>query len=149
MKDLDAFKEQVFAIVRDFPAEHLMRINDLRKWCMKVAGEWPLQAYCGSGICYKAIAVDGTERLCPFFLRESACYSPEMRTVEVDCAKCGIWNYCHGGCLALNRFSSGDTHLSHPFACKKNYIYFEAGLRTRIKKLREESTCILNNNAMH
>ncbi len=146
MKDLDVFKEQIFAIIQDFPAEHLMRINDLRKWCMKVAGEWPLKAYCGSGICYRAIAVDGTERLCPFFLRESACYSSAMRSVEVSCAKCSIWNYCHGGCLALNRFGSGNTHSSHPFACKKNYIYFEAGLRTRIKKLREENLCTEKKN---
>ncbi len=133
LKDLDAFKEQIFAIIQDFPSDHLVRINDLRKWCMKASGEWPLKAYCGSGICYRAVAVDGTERLCPFFLRESTCYSSAMRAVEVNCAKCSIWNYCHGGCLALNRFGSGNTHHSHPFACKKNMIYFEAGLRTRIK----------------
>lgn len=137
--DLDVLRQQIFAIVDDFPAKHLMRINDLRKWAMKISGEWPVDGYCGAGICYSALAVDGAERLCTFFLREGLCYTPALRSVEVKCKRCPIWAHCKGGCLALNRFGSGDTHRSHPFACKKNMIYFEAGLKTRIKVSQEIS----------
>ncbi|MDP3899829.1 MAG: hypothetical protein Q8Q23_01985 [bacterium] len=67
LSDLDVFKEQLFAIINDFPVEHLLKINDLRKWSMKISGEWPINSFCGAGTCYSALAVDGSARLCPFF----------------------------------------------------------------------------------
>lgn len=137
LKDLDIFRENVLGIVNDFPAVHLLKINDLRKWSMKITGEWPIDRFCGAGACYKAVTSYGEERFCPFFLRESSCYGPSIGLKEVDCKKCSIWNYCKGGCLALNLFGSGSTFKSHPFSCKKNHVYFEAGLKTRIK-VREE-----------
>ena len=135
--DLDIFKENLFQIIEDFPAEHLLKINDLRKWSMKITGTWPIDGFCGAGSCYKAIASNGEEKFCPFFLREPSCFGPEIGLIEVDCKKCSIWDFCKGGCLALNLYGSGQTNKSHPFSCKKNHIYFEAGLRTRIK-MREE-----------
>jgi radical SAM protein with 4Fe4S-binding SPASM domain len=137
MNDLDCFRENLFSIIEDFPAEHLLKINDLNKWSMKVGGEWPIDGFCGAGISYSALTVRGEERICPFFLRESGYYIPAIRSIEVDCSKCYIWEYCKGGCLALNMFGSKDAHRSHPFACKKNHIYFEAGLKTRIKSQKE------------
>ncbi len=135
--DLDIFRDNLLKIVEDFPVRHLLKINDLRRWNMKLTGEWPINGFCGAGACYKAITSQGEERFCPFFLRESSCYGPTIGLVEVDCKKCAIWNFCKGGCLALNFYGSGETNKSHPFSCKKNHIYFEAGLRTRIK-MREE-----------
>ncbi|MFA5932159.1 MAG: radical SAM protein [Candidatus Paceibacterota bacterium] len=135
--DLDIFRNNLMGIIEDFPARHLLKINDLRRWSMKVTGEWPIDGFCGAGACYKAITSQGEERFCPFFLREPSCYGPSIGLVEVNCKKCQIWNFCKGGCLALNLYGSGSTNKSHPFSCKKNHIYFEAGLRTRIK-IREE-----------
>lgn len=137
MRDLDIFEEQIMQIITDFPAQHLLRINDLRTWAMKVAGTWPIDAYCGAGVCYSALTVHGEQRICPFFLRESSCYGPNIRTEEVDCRQCDIWPYCHGGCLSLNMYGSGNTHKGHPFACRKNHIYFKAGLATAIKARKE------------
>lgn len=137
MSDLDVLRDQIFAIIDDFPAQHLLKINDLRRWAMKARGEWPIDSFCGAGVCYSALTASGEERICPFFLRESFCYVPAIRSVEVDCKKCFIWEYCHGGCLALNKYGSGDTHRSHPFSCKKNHIYFEGGLKVAAKLFKE------------
>lgn len=131
--DLEIFKTNLFRIIDDFPAEHLLKINDLKKWSMKITGEWPVDGFCGAGICYKALTCTGEERFCAFFLRESSCYGPDIGLEEVDCKKCQIWNYCLGGCKALNLYGSKEINKSHPFSCKKNHIYFEAGLKTRIK----------------
>lgn len=137
LSDLDVFQNELFSIVNDFPSEHLLKINDLKKWAMKITGEWPIDGFCGAGTCYSAITSKGESRFCPFFLRESSCYGPKIGLEEVICSKCPIWNFCKGGCLALNMYGSGDTHKSHPFSCKKNHIYFEAGLKTRIKMRKE------------
>ena len=137
LSDLEIFRENLLEIVKDFPAKHLLKINDLRKWSMKITGEWPIDGFCGAGTCYKAITSSGEEKFCPFFLRESSCGGPNVGLTEVDCKKCTIWDFCKGGCLALNLYTSGKTHKSHPFSCKKNNIYFEAGLKTRIKVRRE------------
>lgn len=137
LADLNIFKEQIFSIIDDFPAQHLMKINDLKKWAMKISGEWPIESFCGAGICYSAITASGNEKLCPFFLREGLCSVPAIRAIEVSCEKCFIWDFCHGGCLALNKYGSDDTHKSHPFSCKKNHIYFEGGLKVAAKLFKE------------
>ncbi len=122
--DLDIFRDNLLEIIKDFPARHLLKINDLRKWSMKITGEWPIDKFCGAGTCYKALTSNGEERFCPFFLRESSCYGPSIGLTEVDCKRCPIWNFCKGGCLALNLYGSGETHKSHPFSCKKkSYIF--------------------------
>lgn len=141
LSDLDVFRDNLLRIIDDFPAVHLLRINDLKKWAMKITGEWPIPTYCGAGACYSALSSRGEKRFCTFFLRESSCYGPSIGAVEVDCKHCSVWNYCHGGCLALNLYGSGATHKSHPFSCKKSHIYFEAGLKTRIKVKRELEQC--------
>jgi sulfatase maturation enzyme AslB (radical SAM superfamily) len=133
LADLEIFKINLFKIIDDFPSEHLTKINDLKKWSMKITGEWPIDGFCGAGICYKAVTCAGEERFCTFFLRESSCYGPHIGLTEVNCKKCQIWNYCRGGCRALNLYGSNETNKSHPFSCKKNHIYFEAGLKTAIK----------------
>lgn len=137
LADLDIFKKQLFTIIDYFPAKHLTRINDLKKWSMKVSGEWSMESFCGAGMCYRALSVKGDSLICPFFLREGQCYNPSIYLEEVDCNKCYIWKYCYGGCFALNMFGTGSTHKSHPFSCKKNHIYFEAGIKTRIKMIKE------------
>jgi sulfatase maturation enzyme AslB (radical SAM superfamily) len=135
--DLDILQNQILQIVIEFPTAHLLRINDLKKWAMKASGEWPIDGYCGAGSCYTTLSVHGEKRICPFFLREDSCYGPTLRTVEVDCKQCFIWEYCKGGCYSINRSGSGNTHKSHPFACKRNHVYFEMGLATYIKIRRD------------
>lgn len=137
MKDMDILEEQIFSIIDEFPVQHLMKINDLKKWTMKIEDIWPVPYFCGAGTCFSAIAVNGEERICPFFLREGSCFVPSIRAVDVDCGRCYIWDYCKGGCLALNKQGTGNTHKSHPLSCKKNQIYFKAGLKTLIKARRE------------
>lgn len=135
--DLDIFKENLFRIIDEFPVKHLLKINDLKKWSMKISGEWPIDGFCGAGSYYSALTSNGEEKFCTFFLRESSCYTPSIGLIEVDCKRCSIWEFCKGGCRALNMFSSGSVYKSHPFSCKKNHIYFEAGLKVRIKLAKE------------